>query len=339
MSKQIWSSSSSSSEALLTLKDEAFKWNKACFGNIFQKKSSILRRLEGTQRALSSSPNPFLVKLENDLNLEFLSILRMGEQFWASKSRVNWLNLGDANTTFFHASVIKRRWENRVASIKDSLGNWFYKPKDIKNHIEAHFLNIFSPSSLLPRKPLSSLSLCFGASTAHLLHDPPSLLEIKEAHWDLKPNKAPGIDGFKHEFFQKCWDCISHMVCKDVQDCFVNEVVPSSKNQKLICLIPKIAQPSEVNHLRPISLCSTLYKILTKILVRRIKTTLPNLVSFNQWAFTPGRIPSDNVIIAQEITSMFNKKKGTLHQKSLVPAVFGNRRRYSISGAFNGPPR
>lgn len=206
--------------------------------------------------------------------------------------------------------MLKRRRDNRVASIKDSLGNLFYRPEDIQKILVTHFSNLFSPSSLHPIKPLSSLTLPNGASAAILPDLPPSVLEIKEALWDLKPNKAPGIDGFQPDFFQKCWESIKHLLCKDIQKCFADKAIPSSWNQTLICLILKVSQPSEVSHLRPISLCTTLYKVLSKILVRRLKNTLPGLISFNQGAFVPGRNPSDNVIIAQEISSMFNKKNG-----------------------------
>lgn len=82
--------------------------------------------MEGTQRALSLCPNSFLVNLEQQLNREFLDLLLLDEEFWASKSRIMWLNLGDTNTTFFHASVINRRRQNKIFSIKDNLGNWIY---------------------------------------------------------------------------------------------------------------------------------------------------------------------------------------------------------------------
>lgn len=81
ISKNIWNSSCSSSEALNTLKVEALTWNKKHFGNIFFNKHRILKRLEGIQRALSSNPNPFLINLERVLNTDYLNILRTEEQF------------------------------------------------------------------------------------------------------------------------------------------------------------------------------------------------------------------------------------------------------------------
>lgn len=83
-----------------------------------------------------------------------------------------------------------------------------------------------------------------------------------------------------------------------------------SWNHTLICLVPKTSFPSEVHHFRPIGLCTTLYKIVTKILVRHLKPIIPHLISFNQGAFVPRRKECDNIIIAQEISNNFLKKKG-----------------------------
>ena len=53
-----------------------------------------------------------------------------------------------------------------------------------------------------------------------------------------------------------------------------------------------------------------MYKVLTKIIVARLRPFLGKLISPLQMAFVPGRKGMDNVIIAQEIIHSLSRKKG-----------------------------
>ena len=100
------------------------------------------------------------------------------------------------------------------------------------------------------------------------------------------------------------------VVCREVTNIFESKIVPEYLNETLISLIPKSPNPESLNNYMPISLCNTIYKIVSKIVVGRLRPHLDKLISPNQAAFVPGRQGLDNIVIAQELLHSLDTKKG-----------------------------
>lgn len=83
-------------------------------------------------------------------------------------------------------------------------------------------------------------------------------------------------------------------------------------NMTDICLIPKVDKPEFIEQFRPISLCNTIYKIVTKVIVNRLKEVIPGIVSPYQTGFVPRRKIQENIIIAQEMAHNMAKRRGKL---------------------------
>lgn len=71
------------------------------------------------------------------------NILKQEENFWAQKSRVQWLAHGDRNTRFFHLFTIIRRKKIRIIKLKVG-GEWIDDKETPVNHINNYFNNLFN---------------------------------------------------------------------------------------------------------------------------------------------------------------------------------------------------
>lgn len=167
--------------------------------------------------------------------------------------------------------------------------------------VRSSFLKLFTTeldiSSLLaPGYDLDNPHL--SIKEAQLINLPVTDEEICHALWSLKAFKALGPVGLHAGFFQKFWQLMGSSISDKIKNIFTEKRVPTPLNQTYIALISKIKGPETIGNFKPISLCNTVYKIITKIIVARIRPYLDKLVSPFQTAFVPGRKGVDNAIIS-----------------------------------------
>lgn len=135
--------------------------------------------------------------------------------------------------------------------------------------------------------------------------------EIVEALRGIGDLKTLGPDGMPAIFFKKFWETIGDRVKQEVMSVLNGGNIPDGWNDTTVVLIPKVTDPQRLKDLRPISLYNVLYKIISKVLANRLKVFLNDIISPNQSAFVPGRLITDNVLVAYEMTHYLqNRRRG-----------------------------
>nr|XP_027124324.1 uncharacterized protein LOC113741027 [Coffea arabica] len=258
---------------------EILKWKNTFQANSKVSIKDIKSKLESNER--SNLENKGVIR--TDLKEQLKKAFREEESFWSQKARVQWLREGAKNSRFFHASVRGRRNRNRISSIQRDDGSWTKNEEDLVNEMTMFYKNLFARGNVGDSSEvLRGIAHTITEEMNFNLTKPVHEEEIRSAIFSMNPDKAPGVDGMTPPVLSKILEC-------DPKGC-------NPGSLRFLCVWP-------------ISLCSMLYKIISKILANRLKPVLDKCISKNQSAFIPDRQILDNVIIAQEYMQYLKNKR------------------------------
>ena len=128
-----------------------------------------------------------------------------------------------------------------------------------------------------------------------------SLSELKIAIFQTENAKSPAIDALPIEFYKSQYE----MIKNDLLQLYNSPSII----QAIINLIPKNDKEEHLKNWRPISLLCADYKILTKIISNRLKTTLEHTISKKQICGIHNRSIFSNHFTIPELIAHSTTKK------------------------------
>ncbi|KAL4323405.1 hypothetical protein GQ457_11G021940 [Hibiscus cannabinus] len=273
-----WKSGNTIVQNLNEFQIQASQWNRDSFGHIGRQKRILLARIRGFEKVNETSVVPHLIELEAKLKDELSETLRKEEVLWFQKAQTNWIKDVDRNTKYYHRITKSKHRQKFRLMLKLDDGQWCSDQSLIRGKV-VEFLRCFFLSSTVRSwdihgkfPPLPDLEV---RRIMEAVRDD----EVRDDVFSMSPLKSPGLDGVHAMFYQRNW----HIV---------------------------VSSPKVISQFIPISLCSVVYKTLTKVIVNRLKPLLPGLISNTQVSFVPGRCIMDNIIIAQEAIHSMQRKSG-----------------------------
>ena len=119
-----------------------------------------------------------------------------------------------------------------------------------------------------------------------------TVVECYESLIEFPNNKCPGSDGLTVDFYKFFWDKIKSFLIYSYNYSFENNLLSLDQRRALLVLIPKGTKDKrELKNWRPISLLNVDYKILAKVLAKRLQQVITKIISPDQTGYIKGRYP------------------------------------------------
>lgn len=230
---------------LSLLSKDLRQWNKDIFGNIFDAVSLAETKVKCAEREYDSNPTDSTRSVYHQHMAELQLAQKRAYLYWKQKANIKWMKDGDANTSFFHHTVKRKRCHQMIRKITKQDGTILEQHNDIQAEAVRYFSNLFA------EEPISDCDsiLCYIPSliTAEdntMLTAIPLMSEVKDSVWDLSPTSAAGPDGYPGSFYRRFWPHIQNDVHKAFQEFFLGIRMPKAVAAASVILIPKFSNPN-----------------------------------------------------------------------------------------------
>ncbi|GAU34591.1 hypothetical protein TSUD_15060 [Trifolium subterraneum] len=268
-------------------------------------------------------------EVQKDTLLELRHLLHSKDSLLFQQPRSRWLKEGDANTGYFHSCITSRKRSNVIGALLTD-GGWVDKPREVRGEIVGYFKSHFAEVRWRrPRLDGVEFPILTSLQSENLIR-PFSADEVWSVVAESDGNKSPGPDGFNFAFLKGSWEVISNDVLAFMHEFHSSTLLPKAFSSYFVTLIPKILNPQSLGDFRPISLLGCFYKLVAKVLTKRLSTVMDSLTSKNQSAFLKGRLLVDGVLAINEVVDWVKKTK----KECLVFKVDFEKAYDSVSWSF-----
>ena len=298
----------------MEIRAETISYSKTKRFNMKTREIAIQLKLEELDRKICNDTN-----LNDEILTEFEALKSELNEIYSTKgkealfrSQVKWVEEGEKPTKYFF-NLEKRNYEKKIITqLKISDGEIISDIKQINKEIEEYYKSFLT--SKVPPEDHESLNESFNSFVEDLenpkltddeqqeLEDDRSKEELLNALKGFKENKTPGEDGFTKEFYETFFDLIGDRLLDSYNEAFDKGKMSISQRRGIISLIPKGGcYLVELTNWRRITLLNVDYKILARVIAKRIELQLPKLIHSDQTGFVKGRFIGQNVRLLNDV--------------------------------------
>jgi hypothetical protein len=183
-------------------------------------------------------------------------------------------------TTLYQFIKFKKRCEaRRIRRTQDQRGRITEDPTQNAQIFVAHFkdkYNSIEVSDSCVAEMLNAIRPNTQPSYAAYLEQPITAEELYAALISGGPNKAPGSDGISRELYIRLWHTMREGMLGVMNQMYIHKSMTRHQQHGIIVSLPKDKGDITFAGYHPITLMNTNYKLLARIMARRLTPVLEN---------------------------------------------------------------
>lgn len=212
---------------------------------------------------------------------------------------------GTTNISNLIKKLKKRQDLKCIKGVRTDEGNIVYEEVEKQNEIVRQFKKMYAELPIdknLLKDFLTNVNINDEITTDHIVG------EIKKEEVDLaitqlNKGKTPGPDGFPAEFYISFHKELSGLMSSVFNEGIEFNNMYQEFYEGTIKLLYKKGDENEINNWRQVTLMNIEYKILAKVLMNRLETTLDKIINTEQTCAIKGRNMWDNLCTIRELVS------------------------------------
>ena len=234
------------------------------------------------------------------------------------RSKIKWSEEGEKNTSFF-LNLEKNNYINKHITQLDVNGTTIFEPKQILDEEKRYYETLYLDTLTEPELEHNMTQFLSAVIVPQLTQEQSMVCELQvditecsKALKKLKNGKTPGIDGLPPEFYKFFWPSIKSHVVESINYSFTTGEMSVNQRLGIITLIPKKDKNRMLlKNWRPISLLTTDYKLITKMIATRLSQVLPSIINNDQTGYIKGRFIGENIRTISDIIEYCKIRKLT----------------------------
>ena len=223
------------------------------------------------------------------------------------RCKARWREQGEKPTKYF-LNLEKRNYNRKIiAELKVEDDKILVDEKEILNRIQCFYEDLYTSKTLLNEDKFNqfvedlNIPQLTDEQRESIEHQV-TKEECKEVLKSFSSNKTPGCDGFTKEFYDIFFETVGDDLVNSYSAAFKAGELSISQKRGVITLIPKDDEYLLIlENWRPITLLNMDYKVIAKIIAKRIETLLPVLIHEDQTGFVKERFIGENVRLINDV--------------------------------------